>query len=62
LALAAAILLPMLDNAGFVSAAEGQSPANAIDLLRLLYAGVPCLLKLAAIFLLWRTNLDRDAR
>jgi GPH family glycoside/pentoside/hexuronide:cation symporter len=61
LALAAAILLPALDGAGFVSAADGQSPEKAIDLLRLLYAGVPCVLKLAAIFLLWRTKLDRDA-
>ena len=60
LALAAAILLPMLDGAGYVSGTGGQSPEQAIDLLRLLYAGVPCVLKLAAIFLLWRTKLDRD--
>ena len=60
LALAAAILLPTLDGAGYVSPAEGQSPDEAIDLLRWLYAGVPCVLKLAAIFLLWRTKLEKD--
>ncbi len=60
LALAAAILLPALDGAGYVSPAEGQSPDEAIDLLRWLYAGVPCVLKLAAIFLLWRTKLEKD--
>jgi GPH family glycoside/pentoside/hexuronide:cation symporter len=61
LALAAVILLPMLQGAGFVSGAQAQPPEAAIDLLRLLYAGVPCVLKLAAIFLLWRTKLDRGA-
>jgi len=61
LALAAAILLPVLQGAGYVSGAQAQSPDAAIDLLRVLYAGVPCLLKLAAIYLLWRTKLDRDA-
>lgn len=61
LALAAAILLPALDSAGYISGAGGQSPDEAIDLLRLLYAGVPCVLKLAAIILLWRTKLERHA-
>lgn len=62
LALAAAILLPALETAGYVSGGEVPPPEKAVDLLRLLYAGVPCVLKLAAIFLLWRTKLERPAR
>ncbi|MEQ6249828.1 MFS transporter [Sulfitobacter sp. HNIBRBA3233] len=58
LALAAAVLLPMLEGAGFRSAAAGAAPADAIDLLRVLYAGVPCVLKLAAIFMLLRLRDD----
>ncbi len=62
LALAAAILLPVLDTAGYVSGGESPPPEKAVDLLRLLYAGVPCVLKLAAIFLLWRTKMERPAQ
>lgn len=62
LALAAAILLPVLESAGYASGEQAQPPEAAVDLLRLLYAGVPCVLKLAAIFLLWRTKLDRGAQ
>jgi len=61
LAVSAAVLLPVLESAGYVSGAQQQSPEAAIDLLRFLYAGAPCVLKLAAIFLLWRTRLDGDA-
>ena len=61
LALSAAILLPLLETAGYVSGGELPTPEKAVDLLRLLYAGVPCVLKLAAIFLLWRTTLERPA-
>lgn len=61
LALAAAILLPALEAAGYVSGGQAPPPEKAVDLLRLLYAGVPCVLKLAAIFLLWRTTLERPA-
>ncbi|KIN74784.1 Sodium:galactoside symporter family protein [Sulfitobacter guttiformis KCTC 32187] len=61
LALAAVILLPALEGAGYVSGAQALPPEKAVDLLRLLYAGVPCVLKLAAIFLLWRTKLDEGA-
>lgn len=61
LALAAVILLPALEKAGYVSGAPTPAPEKAVDLLRLLYAGVPCVLKLAAIFLLWRTKLERPA-
>lgn len=60
LALAAAILLPGLEGAGYVSGAQSPPPEIAVDLLRVMYAGVPCVLKLAAIFLLWRTTLDKD--
>lgn len=59
LALSAAVLLPALEGAGYVSGAQTPQPEQAVDLLRLLYAGAPCVLKLAAIFLLWRTKLDR---
>ncbi|UWR22176.1 MFS transporter [Sulfitobacter sp. S190] len=59
LALAAATLLPMLQGAGFESG-SGDNPESALDLLRLLYAAVPCVLKCVAIFLLWRTELQED--
>jgi len=61
LALSAAILLPVLEGAGYASGSPDAAPEDAIDLLRFMYAGVPCVLKLAAIFLLWRTKLDRSA-
>ncbi|KIN75212.1 Sodium:galactoside symporter family protein [Sulfitobacter noctilucae] len=51
LALAAAILLPALESAG-LQTTGGESPAQAVHLLVLLYAGVPCALKLIAIALL----------
>jgi len=51
LALAAAALLPMLERAGFVAGAA-EMPEGAITLLVLLYAVVPCVLKLIAIALL----------
>jgi len=58
LALAAAVLLPALEGAGYASGASTPQPQEAVDLLRMLYAGVPCLLKMVAIFMLWRTKLD----
>ena len=61
LALSAAILLPVLEGAGYGGGSPDAAPDGAIDLLRVMYAGVPCVLKLAAIFLLWRTKLDRGA-
>ena len=57
LAIAAAVLLPLLDQAGFRSGAESQ-PAAALTMLTVLYAGVPSLLKLAAITLLALTNME----
>jgi GPH family glycoside/pentoside/hexuronide:cation symporter len=56
LALAAATLLPMLDSVGFQSGAS-QNPPEALALLTLLYAAVPCALKLIAIALLALTDL-----
>ncbi len=57
LALAAIALLPILQASGFTSGSD-SNPEAALDTLRILYAGVPCVLKLAAIWLLWRTDLE----
>jgi GPH family glycoside/pentoside/hexuronide:cation symporter len=59
LAFAAVILLPLLENAGFVAGATAL-PASALTMLTLLYALVPSVLKLVAIGLLLATNLDPD--
>ena len=56
LAFAAVTLLPLLDRAGFQSG-SGQNPAEALELLTVLYAAVPCALKLIAIALLAMTDL-----
>jgi GPH family glycoside/pentoside/hexuronide:cation symporter len=56
LALAALTILPALDAAGFQ---PGQSnPEPALQSLALIYAGLPCVLKVIAITLLVRTRLD----
>ena len=60
LALAAVILLPALELAGFAGGAGSENPEEAIDLLKLMYAGVPCVLKLVAIYLLWRTPMKEE--
>lgn len=57
LAIAAAVLLPLLEQAGYRSGAESQ-PDAALTMLTVLYAGVPSLLKLAAIALLALTNVE----
>ncbi len=54
LALAAATLLPALQMAGFTPGTTNS--AQALTALSLLYAGLPCVLKLLAISLLARTN------
>jgi glycoside/pentoside/hexuronide:cation symporter, GPH family len=55
LALAALTILPALQAAGFQ---PGQSnPESALQTLTLIYAGLPCVLKLTAIALLARTQL-----
>lgn len=60
LAIAAATLLPILDAAGFQSGAPGASPDSALVTLTILYALVPCVLKLIAIGLLLAIPLDDD--
>jgi GPH family glycoside/pentoside/hexuronide:cation symporter len=55
LAVAAAVLLPALDLAGFVSG--GENDAAALRVLTLLYGGAPILLKLGAIAMLARLSL-----
>jgi len=57
LAIAAAVLLPLLEQAGYRSGAESQ-PEAALTMLTVLYAGVPSLLKIAAIALLALTNVE----
>jgi len=56
LAFAAVALLPALQHAGFNSGAA-ENPAAALTLLSLLYAALPCALKLIAIALLATTEL-----
>ncbi len=59
LAFAAVALLPALQAAGFSGGTT--NPPGALALLTVLYAGVPCALKLLAIVLLARTDLTEDA-
>lgn len=56
LAFAAVSLLPLLEGSGFESGSL-DNPPEAIALLTLLYAAVPCVLKLVAIALLAITDL-----
>jgi glycoside/pentoside/hexuronide:cation symporter, GPH family len=58
LALAAVTLLPLLETGGFVPGTQNGDPA--LRLLTLLYAGLPCLLKLAAVALLVATPVPAD--
>ncbi|MDN3920088.1 MFS transporter [Roseateles violae] len=53
LALAAGLALPLLAAAGYRS---GTTDPAALQALAWAYAGLPCLLKLAAAALLWRTE------
>ncbi len=57
LAFAAVVLLPLLEQAGFTAGAA-TNPDTALTMLTLLYAGVPCVLKLVAIGLLVATQLE----
>ena len=56
LVFAAVTLLPLLENPGFQSGAA-DNPPEALAMLTLLYAAVPCALKVIAIILLSLTNL-----
>ena len=58
LAFAAAALLPVLEGAGFRAGTGEANPEEALRLLTLLYALVPCVLKLVAIALLAATKLE----
>ncbi|MEM6824961.1 MAG: MFS transporter [Pseudomonadota bacterium] len=58
LAFAAVTLLPLLDATGFQSG--GENSGTALMTLTLLYALVPCILKLVAIALLAATPLKED--
>ncbi|MEO0693811.1 MAG: MFS transporter, partial [Pseudomonadota bacterium] len=58
LAFAAVTLLPLLDLAGFQAGAT--NPAEALTMLTILYALVPCALKLIAIALLAATPLKES--
>ena len=58
LAFAAIALLPLLEASGFVSGAANSNAA--LTTLTLLYAGVPCALKLVAIGLLIATPLGKE--
>ena len=58
LAFAAIALLPLLEASGFT--AGGTNPPEALLTLSLLYAGVPCALKVVALTLLYFTRLDED--
>jgi len=60
LALAAVVLLPALEAAGFRSG--GDNPQAARDLLTYLYALVPCVLKLGAMAVLATTPLPEGGR
>ena len=57
LAFAAVSLLPILEAAGFRSGAE-DLPQDALWTLTLLYAALPCALKLIAVVLLATLNMD----
>jgi GPH family glycoside/pentoside/hexuronide:cation symporter len=61
LALAVGIAFPVLDWAGF-SADGGPQTDFGLTTLALLYAGVPVLMKLAAIALMWRFPVDEAAQ
>ena len=58
LAFAAIALLPILEASGFVSGSDNSDAA--LTTLTLLYAGVPCALKLVAIGLLIATPLGKE--
>lgn len=57
LALAVGIAFPVLDASGFQASGGLQSESGLIALVTL-YAGVPVIMKLAAIALMWRFPLD----
>ncbi|PPB80768.1 Na+/melibiose symporter-like transporter [Albidovulum inexpectatum] len=59
LGLAAGVALPLLQIAGFEPG--GDSPARAMGALLILYAGLPCILKLGVILWVARHPLDGES-
>lgn len=57
LAFAAVALLPLLENRGFVSG--GENSESALWTLTILYAAVPCALKILSMLLLATTQLEK---
>ena len=57
LAFAAVVLLPSLDAAGFQTGQNNDE--QALLVLTLLYAVLPCALKIIALLVLWKTKLER---
>ena len=57
LALAAGIALPLLESLGYVPGMPERSSASGLHALLLAYALLPCVLKLCAALLLWRSPL-----
>ena len=65
LALAAGIAFPLLEFAGFradlAPGADGNTPSSLFA-LSMIYAGLPVILKLPALVLMWNFPLSRDAQ
>ena len=59
LAFAAIALLPLLEMQGFQSGTD--NPDQALQMLSLLYAGLPCALKILAIGLLLATPVEEGS-
>ncbi len=60
LAIGSAITLPLLDMAGFVPAASNN--ASALAWLSMAYALIPCVIKLAAAYLLYRFFITQNKK
>lgn len=55
-AFGAAVALPALERAGYVP--QGEQPEAVVSVLKVLYAGVPCLFYVAALFVAARFPID----
>ena len=60
LALSSGIVFPLLAMAGFKSDLGSAQSGEALTALSLLYAGLPIVFKLAAIWLMWGFTIDSD--
>jgi GPH family glycoside/pentoside/hexuronide:cation symporter len=60
LAFAAVALLPLLESRGFSPGLE--NPQGALDMLALLYAVLPCALKVLAVAVLMATPIEDEAK